>query len=246
MKINLFKTTAVLACSFAITACYADVSLTTGGGYIKMVQALSKAYATQDGAKPIQENYGGHIGQMVNQIAAGNGVNVVISDKGTLDALKSPVKFSQIQNLGATPLVLIWKKGLELNNPEDLAKDSVKNFAYPDAKAAIYGRAAKAWMDNAKNEKINAKGMMISSVPQVFAYVSKGEVDAGFVNLAAAKQGKDKIGGMKLVENGYPPIEMVVAVVDGQENDPQIQNFLKFLKTDKAKEILRKFGITTK
>jgi ABC-type molybdate transport system substrate-binding protein len=39
---------------------------------------------------------------------------------------------------------------------------------------------------------------------------------------------------------------MVVAVVDGHEKDPQIQNFLKFLKTEKAKQILEKFGITTK
>jgi molybdate transport system substrate-binding protein len=246
MKFNMTKTMTMLACSLAMAASYAEVSLTTGGGYIKMVEALSKAYSAQEGAQPIKENYGGHIGQMINQIAAGNGVNVVISDKGTLDSLKAPVKFSQVEQLGPTPLVLIWRKGIELNSAEDLAKDSVKSFAYPDAKAAIYGRAAKAWMDNTKNEKINAKGMMVSSVPQVFAYVSKGEVDAGFVNRAAANQGKEKIGGMKLIENGYPPIEMVVAVVDGHEKDPQIQSFLKFLKTEKAKQILEKFGITTK
>ena len=64
--------------------------------------------------------------------------------------------------------------------------------------------------------------MQIASVPQVMAYVSKGEVDAGFLNRTAARQGKDKIGGSVEITQGYAPIEMVAAVVKGQENDKDV------------------------
>ena len=64
----------------------------------------------------------------------------------------------------------------------DLGTDKVKQFAYPDPKAAIYGRAAQQYLDNlGPNTVTKDKVMKIASVPQVTAYVIKGEVDAGFV-----------------------------------------------------------------
>jgi hypothetical protein len=59
--------------------------------------------------------YGGNIGQMLAQIEAGSGANIVISDKGTLDNVKSGVKFESFQPLGGTALVLAWRKGVKIS-----------------------------------------------------------------------------------------------------------------------------------
>lgn len=242
MKIFSKLSIAALAI-FAAASAHAEVSVTTGGGYMNMVKELSAAFAKDSGQK-VTENYGGNIGQMMSQVAAGNGANVVISDAGTLKQIKSPVKFSETKTLGTTPLVLVWRKGLNLQGANDLGKDQVKSFAYPHPKAAVYGRAAKAYLDGRSDLKgLADKELKISTVPQVMAYVSKGEVDAGFVNLTAARAGKEKLGGSQIIKDGYPSIVMVANVVNGAEKDKDVQAFLKFLDSEKAKAILTKHGI---
>ncbi len=228
--------------AFSVTA-MAEVSLTTGAGYQNMVKELNANYEKVSGKKNV-ENFGGNIGQMLSQVSAGSGINLVITDKGTLKNLKSPVEFSTTQSLGTTPLVFIWGKKVQATGPQDLTTDKIKSFAMPDPKAAVYGRAAKAYIEqNNLSEKLKDKTHQIASVPQVVAYVAKGEVDAGFVNRTAAKNAKDKIGGSVEITEGYPKIEMIATVVKGNENDADIQNFLKYLASPEAKQILKKHGI---
>ncbi|MCD8338666.1 MAG: molybdate ABC transporter substrate-binding protein [Burkholderiales bacterium] len=242
-KIILKSIAAALLTGFAV-ASMAEVVITTGAGYQPMVKELNAAYA-QAGNKALTENYGGHIGQMITQIASGSPVNVVITDLGTLKGLNVPVEFAVEQPLGETPLVFVWGKGTKVEGVADIETDKVKTFAYPDAKAAVYGKAAKAYLDGKNlSEKLKDKTIEVSSVPQVIAYVTKGEVDAGFVNRSAARSAKDKLGGMQEVTEGYPKIEMAVVVVKGHENDPEIKKFLEFLQTEEAKKILDKHGVS--
>ncbi|NLV81991.1 MAG: molybdate ABC transporter substrate-binding protein [Synergistaceae bacterium] len=220
-----------------------ELSVTTGAGYTKMVEELCTAYKELSGRK-VQEMYGGNIGQQLAQIEAGSGVNVIIVDKGTLESVKTNVKFDTFVPLGKTVLVLAWRKGLSLSSPYDLLYDDVKSVCYPDPKAAIYGRAAFAFLDSSgiKN-KIPNKLSQVTTVPQVFSYLVSGEMDAGFVNRVVVRAGKDKIGGFLEIENGYPPLNMVAVVVKGQQVKLEVKSYLDFLKTDKGKEILKKHGV---
>ncbi len=234
------------AFAFSMTSAEAAVTVTTGAGYVKMVEALAKAYESDTKAE-IHTAFGGNIGQMLAQIESGSGVNVVISDKTSLRKFAKNLAETPAADLGTTPLILIWRKGIALNAPEDIATDAVKSVAYPDPKAAVYGRAAKEYLDSTGlSEKIAAKTNAVSTVPQVFSYVSTGEMDAGFVNLLAAGQGKDKIGGMMTVEKGFAPIEMTAVPVKGREDDADVKSFLDFLSSDKATPILEKFGVFRK
>lgn len=240
MKIHTVALVAALCFS---SQAFAEVSLTTGAGYANMAKELAKAFSATSGNK-VTENFGGNIGQMMAQIANGNGANVVISNEGTLKSLKTPVQLTDIHSLGNTPLVFIWKKGWNLKGVSDLGTDKVKQFAYPDPKAAIYGRAAQQYLDNlGPNTVTKDKVMKIASVPQVTAYVVKGEVDAGFVNRTATRANKEKIGGSEELTKGYAPIHMIAAVVKGHEGDKNVQQFLAFLQSEQAKKILMKHGI---
>lgn len=235
---------AAFAALFAGGAARAEtVSVTTGAGYVPMSKALVAAWKQKSGAS-VSESYGGNIGQMLAQIASGSDVNVVITDKGTLERLKTPVKFSTEQNLGRTPLVLVWRKGLSLKSPDDLQGSAVKTIALPDPKAAVYGRAGAAYLKSRGwDQSLKAKTMQVANVPQVFSYVSRGEVDTGFVNRQVVSHGAGKIGGSLEIKDGYPPIDMVALVVSGHEKDANVKAFLGFLKTPEAKRILKNFGI---
>lgn len=239
-----FKTIAVafvIALLVSSAAQAAELAVTTGAGYMNMAKELAAAYRAGGGA--IEEVYGGNIGQMLAQVEAGNGVNVVISDGNSLKSVKSGVKFAKTQTLGSTVLVLAWRKGLTISSPEDLTRADVKSVAYPDPKAAIYGRAAAAYLKTTGlGARIAEKVSPVSTVPQVFSYLVSGEMDAGFVNRVVVRAGKDKIGGSLEIPSGYPPIVMVAAVVEGAGNGAS-ENFLKFLQSPAAKGILKKHGV---
>ena len=232
----------LLASLFASAAFAGGATVTTGAGYMKMAQELCAAYKAETG-KTVQEMYGGNIGQMLAQIEAGSGANIVISDRGTLDGVKSGVKFESYQPLGSTVLVLAWRKGVKITAAEDLEQAEIKTVCYPDPKAAIYGRAAAKFLETSGiGAKIKDKVSQVSTVPQVLGYLTSGEMDAGFINRVAARSGAEKLGGSLEIADGYQPISMTAAVVQGQAN-PEVKAFLNFLRTDKAKEILKKQGV---
>lgn len=228
--------------SFAASAADAPVTVTTGAGYIPVVKKIVNVCKAQHNA-PAAESYGGNIGQMLAQIASGSGVNLVITDKATIDRIKTDVRFSVRQSLGTTPLVLIWKKGLTLTKPEDVKGNTVKTLALPDSKAAVYGRAGSQWVKSQKDPALEAKLMQVSGVPQVASYVARGEVDAGFVNVSTAKQNLKKLGGMLEVTGGYQTIELQALVVKGNEGNPNVQKFLTCLTTPEVAKVLTGAGV---
>jgi molybdate transport system substrate-binding protein len=232
---------AALCASFAASAS-ASVIITTGAGYKTMVEELCAAFRESGGA--IEEMYGGHIGQMLMQIKQGSDVNIVISDKGSLDEMSQGVEFDTYEDLGNTLLVLAWRKGLDIKSPEDLAKSEIKSICHPDAQAAIYGRAASKFLESSGiGEKISDKLSVVSSVPQVFAYLVSGEMDAGFVNHVMVQNGGDKVGGWLEIEDGYPPLNMVAAVVKGNAAKEDVAKFLAFLRGDASRARLKNNGI---
>ena len=206
----------LIAFSFGASAA---VTVTTGAGYVPMVEKLVEVCKNETAA-PIEKSFGGNIGQMLAQVKSGSGVNVVVTDRTTLLKLKTPVKFSTMQTLGVSPLMLVWRKGVTITNPEWVASrpEAVKNALTP-------------------------KLLGVAGVPQVMSYVLQGEVDAGFVNWQAAQKNRAKLGGVMAINEGYEPIEMVAAVEEGAEKDADVRNFLGCLASPKGKKVLEKAGV---
>ena len=213
----------------------AQVIVTTGAGYVKMVDALAALYQKETGVA-VEKSFGGNIGQMLAQVKHGSGVNVVISDEASLEKFHDALA-PDARRLGDTPLVLVWRKGLELKRPEDIALDSVKTVASPNPKAAVYGRSAAKWL---KATGLDAK---VAPVPQVYSYVTTGNMDAGFVNLAVLKSGTEALGGHAAIRDESAVVHMTVRPVRGAEADADVKAFMDFLASEKAKPVLRKFGI---
>lgn len=231
---------AVLAASTAVRA---EVVASTGAGYIPMLKALAAQYEDDTG-RSIKLSFGGHIGSQLAQIKEGSKINVVISDAASLKRFTDAVDLERRRDLGNTPLVLIWRKGLTLSSPEDAASESVKTLAYPDPRAAIYGRAADEWLvESGLKPKLEGRIRIVSNVPQTAAYVSQGEMDAGFVNLHAARSAAGKIGGSIEITDMKNPIVMTAAPVKGRENEEGVEEFLEYLAGPKAADLMEKFGV---
>ena len=220
----------------------ADVAVTTGAGYKTMLEELSAAFRESGGN--IEEMYGGNIGQMLAQIRQGSGANVVVSDKSSLDAVSQGIEFESYENLGDAPLVLAWRKGINIKSPNDLENDEVTSVCHPDSQAAIYGRAASQLLESSGiGKNIEGKLSVVSTVPQVFAYLASSEMDVGFINRVMILNGSGRLGGGLEITEGYTPIFMVAAVLKGNGDDPQVVKFLEFLRSEQGKAILQKNGV---
>ena len=102
--------TSALTLAALITLCVgtaqaAQVTVTTGAGYVKMVDALTALYQKETGVT-VDKAFGGNIGQLLAQVKDGGKVNVVISDAATLKRFKD-ILSPETTVLGDTPLVLV-------------------------------------------------------------------------------------------------------------------------------------------
>ena len=233
-----------LAISGTASAAPSVLGVTTPAGYIPMVKALNQV-CEAPGVK-IEGHLGGNTGQQIAQIEAGSGVSVVVTDAETLKSIKSKVTYTKTMTLGGTPMVLVWKKGLNLKGPEDLTDASVTRIAVADPKAAIYGRTAAQWLSGQKPEvkkALEPKWLAVRNLPQAMSYVVRGEADAAFVNVLAAKKNERKLGGSVKVTSGYEPITMTASIVKGSPNEKAADQYLNCLGTPKAKAVLKQFGV---
>lgn len=234
----------VLITVLALTLCFSQAYaakrpvLAAGAGYKKMVNDLCMNYQKLKGTQP--ELIYGNMARVTSQAKVSGKVDIVIGAKWFLD--RSGIKFKQSFALGRGKLVAAYIPGKSFKGSSSLESDSIKRIALPDPKRAIYGRAAMAYLKNkGLDKKLKDKLVIVSTVPQVASYVISKEVDLGFINLTHALNIKNKIGGFELVELGdYPAIEIEAGIIN---DSPSVKDFMLYLQSDKAKEIIKKHGL---
>jgi len=235
------KLLVILCVALLSQLCADDLKIAVGAGYKKPVVEVLKAYE-EAGHGKIDAIYG-NMAQIFAQ-AKQVDIALVIADKKFLEKQKE-LPFTKYQHIGNGIAVIAYAKGVTFDRVEDLTKESIKTIAMPEAKKAIYGDAGMEFLDNAKfYESVKAKLMVVATVPQVSSYVGTHEVDVGIMNLTAALDSMDKIGGyVKIPQSYYTPIEIVAGSLKACEADRACQEFTAFLQTPKAKEIFVKYGL---
>ncbi|PSM52299.1 ABC transporter, periplasmic substrate-binding protein [Campylobacter blaseri] len=213
-----------------------DIRIAAGAGYKKMTLELLQNFKNQNKIEAIF----GNMKQVTTQ-AKNQDITLIIGDKRYLDS--SNLDKIGEQKIGNGKLVLIYPKNTEIKSINDLTNENIKKVALPDSKKAIYGIASSQALKSA-NLDIENKLLFVSTVPQSASYVLSGEVDAGFINLSEALSIKDKIGGMvKVDESLYEPIQIIALKLDSCSKFEVCGEFLEFLQTKKAKEIISKYGL---
>lgn len=218
------------------------LTLAAGAGYKRPVAEIVQAYEASGGSK-IDQIYG-NMGQVTMQAKGSGSVAFVVGEQ---DFLKSSgIPFASFHQLGQGVLVIAYGKKVALKQQDDLLSPQVTKIALPDEKRAIYGRAAREYLRKADlMDKLDKKLLVVSTVPQVSAYVISGEVEAGFINLTDALYIKDRIGGYLTPDKSmYTPINIVLGVLKGYEDKPDAKKFVDFVQTDpQVKAIIKKAGL---
>ncbi|MEA4858005.1 MAG: molybdate ABC transporter substrate-binding protein [Solidesulfovibrio sp.] len=237
---RIVLTLALVLC-LAGNALAENLLVAAGAGYKKLVTDLAAAFEKGSGVKT--ELSFGNMGQVTTQAKAGGVIDVVVGEKGFLEA--AGLSFAGTAPIGRGILVVAWPKGKTLAAPADIAKPEVKRLAMPDPQKAIYGKAAAEYLEKSGLAKAVAdKLLVVATVPQVTTYVVSGEVDAGFINRTDVTGLGERIGGFLEVDPAlYAPIEIVAGSLAGAPHAAAAGKFAAFLATDEAKAIAVKNGM---
>lgn len=229
---------------FLLNSAWADALLIAGGaGYKRPLAELAALFEKSSGIRV--EQFYGHMSHVLAQTKQTGQVAVVFGDLSFLEK-QSEVTFAGFLPIGEGRLVVAWPKGGQLGKPTDIVASRFARIAIADPKAAIYGNAATEFFQRSGIEaQVKARLQVVSTVPQVSAYLVSGDVDAGLINLTEALALKDKIGGYLEVDRAlYSPIRIVGAVVKGFEGQPAVTKFQQFLQeSPEVREILVRYGM---
>lgn len=219
------------------TAWADSLLLGAAAGYKKPVEALCQAFERENGVN-VRRFYG-NVAQILAQSERDGRVDVIIGDQVFLE--KAGLSFAQRVDLGSGRAVLAWARGVTLERLEDLPR--LERVTMPDPAQAIYGRAATEFLQHSGLER-EVKLRVVGTVPQVAAYLVRGEIDAGFINLTEALALGDSIGGyLELPQASYTPIRIEAALVRRDENAAARVRLADFLATPEVRTLLARFGL---
>lgn len=186
-------------------------------------------------------------GTLLQQIAQGAPVDVYASaDEATLvrgieqQLLDAATRRDFARN--SVVLVVPAQGGLRPATLADLRAAGVRRIAIGKIAATPVGRYAKQALDAAGLwSTLEPRLVYADSVRQVLDYVARGEADAGFVYRTDAALGGDQVHVVFTLEGGTP-VRYPAAVVSDSRHPALARDFVTFLATPAAQEILARHG----
>jgi molybdate transport system substrate-binding protein len=128
-----------------------------------------------------------------------------------------------------------------------LLDPSVKKIAIANPEHAPYGRAAVAALKHYDlyNEVAN-RLVLGESIAQAAQFVESGNAQAGFVAMAhavsPAMEGKGRY--WEVPQQAYPELAQGVVALTHAEHKKEAEDFLAYIRTKEAADVLRRYGFT--
>ncbi len=124
----------------------------------------------------------------------------------------------------------------------DLNKAEVKRIAVGKVASVPVGRYTQQALEGAQLwAGLQPKLVFADNVRQVLDYVSRGEVEAGFVYRTDAELLKDKVR-IAMTVGGHAPVTYPAAVIADTKQAALAKDFVAFLGGGEAQAILAKYG----
>ncbi len=186
-------------------------------------------------------------GVLLQQITQGAPVDVFASaDQATMDRAvgQKLIDPASRRNFVTNSLVLVEpaEGGVGVKGLPDLSGPAVKKIAVGKTATVPVGRYTKEVLDAANLwTPLESKFVQADSVRQVLDYVSRGEVEAGFVYRTDAAIAGDKVK-VVATPQGATPVSYPIAVVSESRNKALAADFIAFVGSDAGQQVLARYG----
>jgi molybdate transport system substrate-binding protein len=125
-----------------------------------------------------------------------------------------------------------------------LRKGGFDHIAIANAKLAPYGAAAiEAMKALGVYDSLQAKIVTAENIAQTHQFVASGNVLLGFVAMSQVmKDGKIEGSSWVVPADLYRPIRQDAVILDKGKANPAAEALMKYLKSDKAQEVIKSYG----
>ncbi|MDE1182093.1 molybdate ABC transporter substrate-binding protein [Paraburkholderia sp.] len=247
---RLLKHVLLIATAVSVLTCAAaradELVVSAAASLTNAFKAVGEAYEKQHPGTKVLLNFGAS-DVLMQQIVKGAPADVFASaDQKAMDkaAAEKVVVPASRKDFAANSLVLIVPSDSRFApaSLNDLTTASVKRVAYGDPASVPVGRYTQGALQSAGVwDAVSAKAVLASNVRQSLDYVSRGEVDAGFVFGTDAAVMPDRVK-IALEVPTQTPISYPIAVVEGSHHAADAQAFIAYVLSPAGQALLAKFG----
>ncbi|VTU16647.1 molybdate ABC transporter substrate-binding protein [Variovorax sp. PBL-E5] len=236
----------VLALALPLAAAAQQITVSAAASLTDAFKELGTQFeATKPGAT-VRFNFAAS-GVLLQQIQQGAPVDVFASaDEATMDRAveQKLIDTATRKDFVTNSLVVIepTQGGPDVKTLQDLTGAAVRKIAIGKTATVPVGRYTRQVLDNANLWRpLEPKFVQADSVRQVLDYVSRGEVEAGFVYRTDAAIMGDKVK-VVLTPSAHVPVTYPIAVVGESKEKALARDFIAFMSTDAAQKVLTRFG----
>ncbi|WP_116521204.1 molybdate ABC transporter substrate-binding protein [Achromobacter insuavis] len=248
----MFRKHPILAVSLALAAVWGpsahagDLVVSAAASLTNAFKDVAQAYEKEHAGTKVILNFGAS-DVLLQQIVKGAPADVFASaDQKAMDKAveEKAVKPESRVDFAANQIVLIVPTDSKVNITalKDLTRDDVKRIAYGNPASVPVGRYTQGALQAAGLwDAVQAKSVLAQNVRQSLDYVSRGEVDAGFVFATDAAVMPDKVKVAVRVPS-QTPVTYPIAVTARDTAAKEAKSFVAYVMSPAGQEILSRYG----
>ncbi len=235
---------ALASVSFGV--CADELSVAVAANFNAPMKQIAAEFEKDTGHKVVASF--GSTGKFYAQIKNGAPFEVLLTadDETPTKLIKENAAVAGSQFTYAIGKLMLWsaKPGVVDAAGEVLKKGGFDHIALVDPKLAPYGAAAvEAMKALGVYDSLQPKIVTAENITQAYQFISSGNSQLGFVALSQVlKEGNIEGSTWQVPANLYTPIRQDAVVLDKGRGKPAAEALMKFLKTVKAKAIIKSFG----
>jgi len=242
----------LLALSLALSALWGatahagDLVVSAAASLTNAFKEVARGYEKENPGTQVILNFGAS-DVLLQQIVKGAPADVFASaDQKAMDkaVAEKAVKPASRVDFAANQIVLIVPTDSKANITalKDLARDDVKRIAYGNPASVPVGRYTQSALEAAGLwNVVQAKSVLAQNVRQSLDYVSRGEVDAGFVFATDAAVMPDKVK-VALRVPSQTPVTYPIAVTTREAAAQDAARFVAYVLSPAGQAILSRYG----
>ena len=237
---------AFVAAFLAVPVLADEVQVAVAANFTAPMQKIAPEFEKATGHKLVA-SYGA-TGKFYAQIKNGAPFEILLAADD-----ETPAKLGKEGALAASEFtyaigkLVLWsaKPAIVDANGEVLKKGGFDHIALANPKLAPYGAAAMETMRAlGVQDTLQPKLVVAENIAQAYQFVVTGNAELGFVALSQVmKDGKIGAGSAWVVPaNLHQPIRQDVVILANGKGKPAAEAFLKYLKGDKARAVIKSYG----
>ncbi len=233
-------------CSLTSQAHADEVSIAVAANFTAPMQKIAAEFEKDTGHKVVAAF--GSTGKFYAQIKNGAPFEVLLAadDETPTRLAAESAAVAGTQFTYAVGKLVLWSVRPTVVDAagEVLKTGAIEHIALADPKLAPYGAAAiQAMKALGVYDALVPKLVTAENITQSYQFVSTGNAQLGFVALSQVlKDGKIEGSAWLVPARLYQPIRQDAVILEKGKGKPAAEALMKFLKSDKAKAVIRSYG----